>query len=62
MLEAKCLACGKVFELEPKQKKGDIITCPSCQKEMELIRRKPPLLDWPLQVFEAEEYVPGNSR
>ena len=55
MVAANCIACKETFEIGTNPKKGQLVTCPSCGSNWEVIRVKPPLLDWPIYVDDLLE-------
>lgn len=42
--KAKCPACGASFELDHDSNEGDIISCPECFAELEIMRTDPPVV------------------
>ena len=52
MVAAVCIACKETFDIGSHPKKGQLVTCPHCQSDWEVIRVKPPLLDWPIFINE----------
>ena len=43
-----CIACRNNVDLGDHPIKGMMVICPKCGTEFELIKVKPPMLDWPL--------------
>jgi lysine biosynthesis protein LysW len=41
-----CIDCEKPIRLESQPKQGEIIVCPSCGTELEVINVEPTELDW----------------
>lgn len=40
-IEAKCLECQAQITLDPNTQAGEVITCPECSTDLEVIRIKP---------------------
>ena len=45
---ASCIACRKKVYLGECPRLGMMVVCQKCGTKLELIRVKPPMLDWPL--------------
>jgi lysine biosynthesis protein LysW len=46
MATAICLDCGRKILIGPKPKRGQLVACPHCNAEMEIISLSPLELDW----------------
>jgi len=52
----KCIECDTEIELTQASEVGEIITCPTCGTEYELIINKDGILDSKEFVFEGEDW------
>ena len=43
---AVCPGCKRTVDLESQIGKGDWVTCPQCEADLEVVCLDPPLLDW----------------
>ena len=48
-----CLDCDRKLPITPKQRQGDIIVCPICDTEFELVKVNPTEIEW---VYDEHEY------
>jgi lysine biosynthesis protein LysW len=46
MSNAYCPDCDGRIQFKPNYRVGQIITCPECENELEVISTDPPELDW----------------
>jgi DNA-directed RNA polymerase subunit RPC12/RpoP len=46
MKNAICPSCKKTVRLAEKMKVQELITCPNCYSNLELVKKFPPTLDW----------------
>jgi DNA-directed RNA polymerase subunit RPC12/RpoP len=46
MKNAKCPSCKKIVRLAERMKVQDLITCPHCNSNLELVKKFPSTLDW----------------
>jgi lysine biosynthesis protein LysW len=53
MATALCPDCGRKIVIGPKPKKGQRISCPHCDVDLEIVGVSPLELDWP--EFEEED-------
>ncbi|MFH1636492.1 MAG: hypothetical protein ABIG63_21125 [Chloroflexota bacterium] len=53
METAECISCEEkiTFQIEPKM--GQLVTCPKCDAQLEVVWLDPIELDWP---FDDDEY------
>ena len=51
----RCIACNQKISLGASPRKWQIITCHNCGSELEIIQLKPPVLDWPLDVYDEDD-------
>ena len=62
MNTVKCPLCSYSIEISNKPFHGQIIPCPGCDANLEVIRVQPLELDWPyddegyLEIYEDEDY------
>ncbi|MBN1667401.1 MAG: hypothetical protein JW862_09940 [Anaerolineales bacterium] len=49
---AECPACGNEVRFRTKPRMGQLVTCPSCESELEVVWLDPVELDWP---FDEED-------
>jgi lysine biosynthesis protein LysW len=54
---AVCPGCRRKIELEPQIERGEWVTCPHCQADLEVSSLNPPLLDW---AYDGPE-IAGNT-
>jgi len=52
-----CPGCKRKVDLEPQIRKGDWVTCPYCEADLEVMSQDPPLLDW---AYEGSE-IAGST-
>lgn len=48
----ECLECGAQFNLAPDTEEGEILACPDCGVELEVISLNPPTLELAPEVEE----------
>ena len=46
MKNAKCPTCKKTVRLAERMRVQELITCPHCKSDLELVKKFPPTLDW----------------
>ena len=56
MKNAICPSCKKTVRLAERMKVQELITCPNCKSNLELVKKFPPTLDW------AEDPSVNSSR
>ena len=49
----KCPSCGEYIYLGDRARLGQLLTCSSCEDELEVIRLNPIILDW--------SYIPDDD-
>lgn len=59
MATALCPDCGQKIVIGPKPKKGQLISCPHCDVDLEIVSTSPLELDW--AAFDEEEGLEGDS-
>jgi alpha-aminoadipate carrier protein LysW len=52
---AECPDCGERIALELPVRRGDLVNCPNCEAELEVISTDPVELDWVYEEWEDEE-------
>ena len=50
---ASCTACTKKVYLGECPRKGMMVVCQKCGAKLEIIKVKPPMLDWPLDEIDG---------
>ena len=58
MAVAECIACGSDIKFSAEPKMGLLVTCPSCDAELEIVWLDPLELDWPFDEsdFDDDDY------
>ena len=52
-----CLECDRRLHLRAKADVGDVVTCPSCDSEFEIVKLKPARIEWAYDdLYDDEEY------
>ena len=49
MPKALCPSCWRRVNLGPRTEPGQMLSCPHCAADLEVIKVNPPVLDWALQ-------------
>ncbi|MFC2061836.1 hypothetical protein ACFLUV_04920 [Elusimicrobiota bacterium] len=55
-LEVKCPLCSEKFNLDEKDEEGDIVICPECEAELEIITLLPPKIEKVKHVDYADDF------
>ena len=56
MSVAECIACGADIKFSAEPKMGLMVTCPSCDAELEVVWLDPIELDWPFEDDYDDDY------
>ena len=51
-----CLECDRRVFLGARTEVGDLITCPSCDSEYEVISLKPPRIEWAYDGYDKDDF------
>jgi lysine biosynthesis protein LysW len=55
VVSATCPDCGQVVRLQGRVRRGQEVTCPHCDAELEVIETDPVELDWVYDEYDGEE-------
>ena len=53
MTFAECISCGSEVKFSVQPKMGQLVTCPDCSADLEVVWLDPVELDWP---FDDEDF------
>ena len=56
----ECPDCGDDITLELPVQRGELVNCPSCEAELEVIETRPVKLDWVYEDWEDEDQEDEN--
>ena len=52
---AECPDCGEKITLRDPVELGQLVTCPNCEAELEVVETNPVELDWVYEEWDEEE-------
>ena len=56
MPKALCPSCWRRVNLGPRTEPGQMLSCPHCAADLEVIKVNPPVLDWAFRRWEDDDW------